>query len=105
MKVINSITNGNWSSSDIWDNGVPNLNDVVYINHILNLDIDSSTILNLYITTNGILNCANGKNLNSSNITIIGGQILCDEFSVITCTTLTSVNMEENVDEDMDENI
>jgi len=93
MKII-SITNGNWSSSETWDNGVPDLNDVVYINHNIYLDINSSTILDLYINRNGILNC--GKNLKSLNITLIGGQIVCDEFAVINCTLLKSINENEN---------
>lgn len=98
MKVINSIVNGNWSSIDTWDNGVPNLNDVVYVNHTINLDIENSTILDLYITKYGILNCVDGKDLITSNIILIGGRIDCDNTRIICTTSLKSLNIDENIE-------
>ena len=98
MKIVSSVANGNWSSLDVWDNGIPDLNDVVYIYHNIYMDTSNNKILDLYILKDGILECDKNEKLNANSIVLIGGQIICigDNFR-IQCNILRSVNVEDSI--------
>jgi hypothetical protein len=52
-----SITNGNWTDSDTWDNGVPGLSKDAIINHVVTIQASEDVFVR-DLTINGTLNAS-----------------------------------------------
>ena len=52
-----SITNGNWTDSDTWDNGVPGLSKDAIINHVVTIQASEEVFVR-DLTINGTLNAS-----------------------------------------------
>lgn len=99
MKITNSIKDGNWNDINTWSNGIPNIGDVVSVDHIITMNsIITENIQNIYISQKGLIRIDSNSILNVEILVIIGFSFECEKGSKIQCFgSMISENYIEDV--------
>jgi hypothetical protein len=70
--TITSVQDGNWGDPATWDNGVPDDDDDVIIDHVVVLDEDTKILNTLTVNSGATLNNPSNKLINTTDLVVDG---------------------------------